>query len=342
VLASAGIDNAYASEETSQRVRRGVDDHVAAGKPYGPVLYGYERIYDPKTKEFLEQRPHPEQAPVVKDIITSVYEGKSLMSIAARLNEAGIASPRGAKWSMRTVGRVALNQGYIGLRGHNGRTTQGIWPNIVEPEVFYGAKRILTDPKRTTTRPGRAKWLASCIARCGECGGWMSVLRRGANRTVYQCRDHGCTWIEREDLDDYLSRLVVERCSRPEVYPQLPDGTDDSGAVEQLRGQLAGLRAQLDGYAEDAADGKIDRVFAAKVVAKLTTKIEDKQREIEAAVTPLALAGLLSGDPGDNVSQRWERAPVCARREVLRLLFGSITVVKGRGGVEQRVTIQWR
>jgi len=33
---------------------------------------------------------------------------------------------------------------------------------------------------------------------------------------------------------------------------------------------------------------------------------------------------------------------VAARREVLRLLFDSITVAKGRGEVQQRVTIRWR
>ncbi len=91
---------------------------------------------------------------MVKDIITSVYKGESLKSIARRLNDAGVSSPRGASWSMRNVRRVALNQGYIGLRGHNGHPTKGTWPAIVEETVFYGAKRILTDPKRTTTRPG--------------------------------------------------------------------------------------------------------------------------------------------------------------------------------------------
>jgi hypothetical protein len=168
------------------------------------------------------------------------------------------------------------------------------------------------------------------------------VAWRGSHRTVYSCRDGGHCWIEREDLDDSLIRLVVERCSRPEVYPQLPDGAD-GGVVEELRGQLAGLRAALDGYAEDAAEGKIDRVFAAKVVAKLTAKIQATQRAIEAAVTPSALAGLLAGDhPGEDVAQRWQRAPISARREVLRLLFDSITVAKGQGEVEQRVTIRWR
>ncbi|MGH3801942.1 MAG: recombinase family protein [Pseudonocardiaceae bacterium] len=51
----------------------------------------------------IEQRLHPQYAPVVVDIITSVYQGESLMSIARRLNDAGIASPRGAKWGSTDV-----------------------------------------------------------------------------------------------------------------------------------------------------------------------------------------------------------------------------------------------
>src|SRR5918998_635237 len=271
-LATDGIHNAYTSEETSLRVKRDADASAEAGRPHGQVLYGYERIYDPKTRELIEQRPHPEHAPVVADIITGVYKGESLMSIARRLNDAGIASPRGAKWTMRTVRRVALNQGYIGLRGHNGHTTRGIWPAIVDPAVFYGAKRILTDPKRTITRPGRAKWLASCIATCEVCGGWMAVIHRGGSRTVYQCRDVGHVRIERTAVDDYLTALVVERLSRPDAYSHLPDGADES-AVAALRAGEAGLRAQLDGYVDDAAEGRIDRAFAAKVVSKLQDKI---------------------------------------------------------------------
>jgi site-specific DNA recombinase len=126
-LAWDRIHNAYASEETSQRVKRDAAASDEAGRPSGPVLFGYERIYDPKTRALIEQRPYPEHAPVVVDAITSVYQGESLMSIARQLNDAGVTSPRGAEWTMRTVRRTALNQGYIGLCGRNGHTTQGIW-----------------------------------------------------------------------------------------------------------------------------------------------------------------------------------------------------------------------
>ncbi|MGH3777640.1 MAG: recombinase family protein [Pseudonocardiaceae bacterium] len=340
-LATDGIANAFASEETSQRVKRDADASAEAGRPSGPVLFGYERVYDPKTRALIEQRPHPENAPVVVDIIESVHRGESLKSIARRLNDAGIASPRGAKWSMLTVRRTALNQGYIGLRGHNGHTTQGIWDPIVDPAVFYGARRILTDPKRTTTRPGRAKWLASCIASCELCGGWMAVVYRGERRTVYQCRDHGHCWIERSELDDYLTGLVIERLSRPDAYPHLPDGADEAALVA-LRAEQAALRAELDGYADDAAQGRIDRAFAAKVVGKLNTRLTDVARRIESAITPPALAGLLAGDPGEDVTTRWDRAPTSAKRQVLRLLFERIVIRKAPGDVDQRVTIQWR
>ncbi|MGH8574003.1 MAG: hypothetical protein ACREX8_15730, partial [Gammaproteobacteria bacterium] len=94
---------------------------------------------------------------------------------------------------------------------------------------------------------------------------------------------HG--WIERPAVDDYLTRLVIERLSRPDTYPHLPDGADES-AVAALRAREAGLRAELDGYAEDAAEGRIDRVFASKVVGKLQAKITDVQRRVEQAITP--------------------------------------------------------
>jgi site-specific DNA recombinase len=203
----------------------GLDDHRPVRRPQ-PV----------RVKPLVKQRKHPEHAPVVEDLITRVARGESLMSIAQRLNGDGIPSPGDVKWTMRTVRRVALNPAYIGLRGHNGHTTPGTWDGLVDETVFYAAKRILMDPKRITTRPGRATWLASCIATCGECGGWMCVLRRGANRTVYQCRDHGCVWIERQQVDDYLTDLVVQRLSRP-------DGL--SGVTDRCRLVTADVSGQL-------------------------------------------------------------------------------------------------
>jgi hypothetical protein len=345
-LALDGIGNAFSSEETSQRVKRDADASAEAGRPSGPVLFGYERIYDYDPKKhkvtLIGQRPHPERAKVVVDIITSVYRGESLKSIARRLNEAGIKSPRGFLWGPPAVRRTCLNTGYVGLRGHNGHTTPGTWEPLVDATVFYGARRILLDPRRTMTRPGRAKWLASCIARCELCQGWMAVVSRGANRTVYQCRDRGHCWIEREELDEYLTGLVIAKLSRSDAYTHLPDGTEET-AVTELRAEESALRAQLDSYVDDAAEGRIDRAFAAKVVAKLNTKITDVQHRIEQAITPPALPGLLAGAPGEDVAARWDRAPCSARRETLRLLFTSITVAKGGPGeVTERVAIEWR
>jgi hypothetical protein len=148
-------------------------------------------------------------------------------------------------------------------------------------------------------------------------------------------------WIERMELDEYLTGLVIERLSRPDAYPHLPDGSEES-AVVALRAEEAALRAELDGYADDAAEGRIDRAFAAKVVAKLNTRIGEVQGRIEQAITPPALAGLLAGDPGEDVAARWDRAPISAQREVLRLLFAAIVVRKVPGEVDERVVIEWR
>ncbi len=146
------------------------------------------------------------------------------------------------------------------------------------------------------------------------------------------------------ELDECLTKLVIERLSGPDAYPHLP-GRQDEAAVVALRAEEAALRAELDGYVDDAAEGRIDRQFVAKVVAKLNTRIADAQRRIEQAITPPALTGLLPGDPDDpddNVRKRWDRASISAKREVLRLLFASIVVSKGTGEVGKRVAVEWR
>ena len=92
-LASDGIANAFSSEETSQRVKRDTDAQGELGRPLGHVPYGYKRIY--VDKELIAQYKHPEHTPVIVDVIEIVYRGESLMSIARRLNDAGIPSSRG-------------------------------------------------------------------------------------------------------------------------------------------------------------------------------------------------------------------------------------------------------
>src|SRR5687768_13535504 len=82
---TTGLDALLAEREadlTRDRVLRAVRANMATGRPYGRTLYGYRRVYDAQTRQFLEQVPHEEQAPVVREAARRVMAGESCRSVA--------------------------------------------------------------------------------------------------------------------------------------------------------------------------------------------------------------------------------------------------------------------
>ena len=183
-LAEDGTDSEYESAKTSLRMTRSAAARAAAGRVNGRVPYGYTRQYDltPAGKGILiGQVPHPDEAPIVQEITSRVAAGESLRRIARDLNERGVPTPTGAQWSTTQVRLIALNLAYIGKRVHDpgSRLSRSVpspdaaiydatWPALVDEPTFYAARRILLDPARKTSRPGKAKHLLSLIATCGS------------------------------------------------------------------------------------------------------------------------------------------------------------------------------
>ena len=56
----------------------------------------------------------PEQAEVVKEIFAGCLAGKSTQIIAKELNEKGVPTKKGAKWTGGTINGILTNEKYIG------------------------------------------------------------------------------------------------------------------------------------------------------------------------------------------------------------------------------------
>lgn len=69
--------------------------------------YGYANINGEMTLV-------PEQAQVVKQIFTNTLAGKSTHTISKGLNDLGIPSKKGSRWTAGTVNAVIRNEKYIG------------------------------------------------------------------------------------------------------------------------------------------------------------------------------------------------------------------------------------
>jgi DNA invertase Pin-like site-specific DNA recombinase len=317
-LADDGVDSAHESNKTSARIRRTKVAQAAAGKPDGRFPIGYERVYDPRTRALIEQRPDPATAPIVRDVFERIVRGDPISVIAAYLG-----------MGRSTVRRIATNPTYIGVRRYNGEDHPGDWEPLVSTEVFYAAAGVLSDPIRRTTRPGRARHLLSYLATCAVCGAKLTVVPRGRKQS-YVCPAPAAHVGVRVDwAEDYVTAVVVERLSRSDIVEAVL-ASDDS-AVLAARGEVERLRGRLREAVDMAGKGDLSMSSLGRLEATLVPEIEAAERRATTAATPPQLRALL--DPAGDIATRWDALTVAARKDILRVLFTVIRVhpAKGRG-----------
>lgn len=353
------VDSEYESGKTSMRVKRSAAANAAAGKPHGKIPFGYERLYDERTKRLVEQREHPEQAPVVEKIFADLAAGKTLKAIACELNAGTVSTKTGVPWGWSQVREIALNLTYVAKRTHHGAITEGNWPRLIDDATFYTVRRILTDPARKTTKPGKVRHLVSMYARCAECGGPMTVtLRQGGGRKLasgertsrpkgetYFCRAKSCLYINKESLETYIVELVLARLVESWDALTAAGDTEDA-AILAARDEVARIDAELEDLYAGVKAKRVSTRALGTIEPDLIAQLEAARKRVEIASTPPALRPLLVG-PKSELRQRWEAAPVPARREVVKALMRTLVVHRNpvpghRVPAHQRVAYAWR
>jgi DNA invertase Pin-like site-specific DNA recombinase len=318
-LAEDGVSSAHESNQTSDRVRRDKADMARNGMPDGQVTFGYQRLYAiRKNKRVVdEQQPDRDTAPIVREVFARVMRGDPISTIAADL---GMTRNR--------VRRIATNKAYIGIRHYNGEDHRATWPALVTEDQFYAAQRVLSDPIRRTTRPGRAKHLLSYLATCAVCGEGLSV-RNMRGKPLYVCRHGTHVGIRAEWADRYVTAVVIERLSQPDIFEAVI--ANDDTAVLEARGEAERLRARLREAVDMAANGELSMASLGRLEAQLIPQIEAAERRATTAATPPVLRELL--DPVGTIRDRWDALSVAARKDILRCLLTAIRIhpAKGKG-----------
>lgn len=136
----------------------------------------------------------PEQAEVVKQIFTDTLAGKSTHTIAKELNELGVISKKGGKWTPGTINGIIRNEKYTGdvifqktytdssFNRHinYGEHDQYLCTNhhesIISHEIFDKANEIMNQRGKEkgngeNTLRYQNRYGFSGRIKCGECGG---------------------------------------------------------------------------------------------------------------------------------------------------------------------------
>ncbi len=354
-LHKAMADAANESEKTSHRVRRNRKSAAAKGRPHGRIHYGYERVYDSRTRAFLEQREHTVEGPIVRAIIECVAAGIPVSTIAEELDKWGIPAPSGAIWHRSTVRRIAINPAYIGQRLHrheddNGDAVseilEGGWPALVHDVQHHAAVALLADPIRKTTRPGAARHLLSYLATCSVCGAELAVRAIRSSTRVYICSGpRQCAAITVDSLDELVSQTICWRLSDPAIYEAVMSGNDAD--VLAARAEAAALREQLGEYVAAGLARKLSALRVGEAEAHLTPLIEAAERRASNAAVPGPLRALLDGGPApyDTLRARFAELDVAQRKAAVRALVTIVVLPAGRVNNvpldRRRVRVDW-
>ncbi|WP_026923324.1 recombinase family protein [Glycomyces arizonensis] len=370
-LAGEGVDSADESNKTSERVRRDKAATRAKGRPDGKYPFGWRREYDPDTGDLLRQVPHPDEAPVVREVIDRLAGGDTLIGIARDLEartKLGRSDPKwvpvlpyGGSYRAVAVRQIATRPAHVGKIARTGTSEllPAEWDPIVPEDKWWAVQRILSDPsRRTASRPGRARHLLTRIMTCATCGAFIEIKTiSGALR--YTCRGNlggarrsgreGCATMRKDWADEYVVSLVAERLAQPDLVSVLLDGDDEAAAgararAEELRGEI-----ELAWKKVLTEELSLEEYTALKALRQPKIAAAEAAAE-NAAVPPLLLS--LADPPGtgeryDLVLRAWEEIPIAGRRELVKLLFGHLrlrSVGRGRGHTFDpgRIEYAWR
>jgi len=274
------------------------------------------------------------EAEVVRWMAAEVLAGRSLRSIAKKLNSEGTFTSTGKPWTARAVAWLLKRPRNAGLSQHQGEPiAPAKWPAIISEDTWRSVIAMLGDPSRNTTTSRARKWLLSGLAVCGKCGQPVrSTVAAWGDRRVssYVCPDHHVRR-NAEKLDEYVSMIVVERLSRPDTRDLLVP--DQTGGVAALLTEDAGLRARLDELGRLFGDGVIDALQLASGTARIREQREQVTTALAAANRANVLVDVIEAS---DVAAAWNALDLSRKRAAIDVLLAVTILPTKRGGARRK------
>lgn len=300
------------SDDAARRIQRKHRELAEQGKPKGgPRSYGYESdgitVVEPEAK-------------IIRDAADRVLVGQSLYIIVKLLNECGVPTAKGSKWTQQTLRGVLISPRIAGLRFHQGEeVAKGVWPPILDRQHWERVNAALH--RSTGTRAGPRRYLLTGgIAICGRCRSWLHAQTRHGGKPGYACLADkgGCArlTVDAARLDETVTEMVLKRMDSPKsALRTLRDSKNDVSAdlasMESDENKLASL-------GKDYADGLINRTSFIAAQKALADKIQVSRQRLASKQSRSALAAY--NTPG-SLRDAWPNLSIDVRRSIISTIL---------------------
>jgi len=337
-------------ERRGEMVREGMRLKAIRGKGLGKPPFGY-RIGADKGLEIV-----PEEAATVA-LIYRLYlqENMGVRLITRYLNEQGITTRRGGRWSIVGIRDILRNRAYLGTYTRFGIRVPDSHPAIVSPLSFNKVQERLNAAPRQGGYGPRLPFLLSGLVYCGYCGNKMIGVNRtqtwtrrrdGGKSTgkyrYYQCQSRTnqsvCQYHTRraEELESTvvatLKRLSSSQ-ARERLAKQYAPAVDyKTSEKPQLERRLKAMDGKFRGYLDQAAQGAISLEELGTMGRELVRErrfLEQRLALLEAEARQEITAEQrreYTFEALDELRERWDVVGFSARRVLLQYVIDRIVV----------------
>ena len=282
------VDEFY-SENLGQEVLRGTLESASRGfwvSPRTPFGYRRVRVEDgPKTRVKLELDPM--SSVVIRRMFDLFLGGRTLLEIAQLLNDEGVTTPRGSRWTNTGVHRILRTETYTGtlIWGVHSKSNidpvriPNAVPAIVTEAEYRHVQETLASRAPGVVHPRRisSPFLLSGIAICAACGKPMSgTYAKSGKYPYYLCQSiikNGRGGCDSPRLRaDHFEQLITEEL-RTNVLTEKNVRHLVIMLDEEMDGEAHLLRKKL--HAADCELGEVSRKLK-----KIYEAIEDSDIEL--------------------------------------------------------------
>ncbi len=324
------------SANTSLRLRAKEIELAEAGRHKHAGRRAYGMVHGWTETEAAE-------AKVIRDMADRVLTGEPVGSIARDLNERGIPSATGKRWTRAAITTLLCQARLFGKREHHGViVADGDWPPILDEHTGMRLRAVL-ERNPTGPRAPTRRHLLSGVSTCGNCGARLRATGTTTN-PKYACppvTEGGCAQVvvNRTDADTEVISRVLQRLADPEVIRAATARRGSKGDDAELLAELAGIETQRSELAEMWAGGELDRgewSTARRRLDERTVVLSDRLDDLRRSEP---VARLAAGDIG----AAWNSMSGARRRSVIEALAEQVRVHPVRSeftGRRIRVTLE--
>ena len=274
----------YYSAELSQKVKRGIKESLIKGNYIGGyILYGFDVV----NKKYVINEVESE---IVRKIFRDYANGKKAIEIVNELNNKGLKTKYGNKFTLNIIAKMIRNEKYIGICKMDDEIYTNIFPPIIEESVFKRCNLIMDNHKHRQRKDSLNEdvYILSGKLFCGYCG-YPMVAETGTSKTgavhrYYKCsgKKKKITKCDKHNVKkDTIEDFVFEKTKKYVLEPNVIDSIAEV-VVNRFNSELSN-NAVLTKLQEELKEKNraIDFILNAMEKGIITTSTQERLMKLE-------------------------------------------------------------